>query len=431
MTVLCKQKRKKTHFKLQIDKPVLVIEDSRVLSQMLTSMIHKLWDCDVHVASSFSEAEKLLNKYSADYHLAMCDLCLPDAMNGEIIDLVKKANVQFIVLSGQNDTPLEKEIMAKGAVDFIDKTNINAYPYACELVGRLYKNYYVKILVVDDSKSSSQVISQILKTQNFQVLNAKNGSQALQTIEKHKDIKLVLTDYIMPEMDGIELTVKLRKLYSKEKLSIIGLSGASEGSINSMFIKNGANDFLYKTFSYNELICRVNQNIEMLEYIEHNFNLSNLDYMTQIYNRRYFFTEGVQQYQIAKDMGVPLTTCMMDIDHFKAINDNYGHDCGDKVLICFAEMLTRYFEEHLIARLGGEEFAILFQQLSHTQIVEKLNAFRIEIENTAINCSKKSLSITVSIGITNNYGDSIEDMLKYADKNLYQAKKTGRNQVIG
>jgi len=261
MSTLRKQQRQqkmKSINGLSIDSPILIVEDSAPLAQMLTTMLVKKWECEVHIAKSFAEAKSYLSKYRFDYHLAICDLTLPDAPNGEIIDLVNKAKVQFIAISGHHDPSFVKKIMAKGAVEFIDKSNINAYQYACDMVGRLYKNYQIKILVVDDSKSASQILSHMLNSQNFQVLTAENGIEAIQVLEQNQDIKVILTDYAMPEMDGVELTVKLRQTYKKDEISIIGLSGMDDDELSSAFIKNGANDFLVKPFSYNELMCRVN-----------------------------------------------------------------------------------------------------------------------------------------------------------------------------
>jgi len=415
----------------KIDKPILIVEDSESLAQMLASLISEQWGCPVHIAKTYAEAKNYLNKYRYDYLLAICDLTLPDAPNAEIVELLNKAKVQMIAISGNYDPVYVKNIVSKGAVDFIDKNNINAYQYATELVGRLYKNHVIKILVVDDSDSSSQIVKHMLETQNFQVLVAENGIQALQLLDDNQDIKAILTDYAMPEMDGMELTVKVRESFPKEYVSIIGISGMDSHELSSNFIKNGANDFLVKPFTYNELLCRVNQNLDMLEYMEHIRNLANLDYMTKVYNRRFFFTQGQEIYQSAKDNSTVLTICMMDIDHFKQVNDNYGHDCGDVILIHFAKTLTEYFSEHLVARLGGEEFAVLFADMDHQEVISLLNRFREEISATPIGCGENSIDITVSIGAGNILDENIDAMLKRADENLYQAKETGRNKVIG
>lgn len=431
MSQLRKQQRNIKIYGIQIDKPILIIEDSKPLAFLLSSLITKQWACDVHIAYSYSEAKEYLKRYRHEYHLAICDITLPDAPNGEIINLVKKAKVQMIAISGNYEADYVKSIINKGAIDFIDKGNKNAYPYATELVGRLFKNHLIKILVVDDSDSAAGVVALMLEKQNFQVLVAENGKKALEVLEENKDIRIILTDYNMPEMDGVELTVKIRQIYSKEQLAIIGLSGMNDDLLSSNFIKNGANDFLIKPFTYNELLCRVNQNMDMLEHMEHINSLANHDYMTKVFNRRYFFTQGNEIYLSSKESQKRLTICMMDIDHFKQVNDNYGHDCGDVVLIHFAKVLNDFFDDYLVARLGGEEFAVLFDDIDYQESLVLLDSFRQKIEEAPIVYEDVTLSITVSIGVTNQHSDTIDAMLKLSDDNLYQAKEMGRNKVIG
>jgi len=324
-----------------------------------------------------------------------------------------------------------KEIMDKGVIDFVDKNNRNAFQYITELVGRVYKNRQVKILLVDDSKSALEVVQHMLEKQKFQVLLAENGMAALEILQQNNDIKVILSDYAMPKMDGLELTIRIREIVDKECMSIIGISGMDHTDLSSNFIKNGANDFLVKPFSYNELLCRVNQNLDMLEHMEYIRNLANRDYMTKVYNRRYFFTHGQELYQQAKQNNMALAVCMIDIDHFKQVNDNYGHDCGDAILINFAKVLMEHFEGHLVARLGGEEFAVLFNNIDYDGVLQQLEIFRTAIAATPIECDEHSISITVSIGAHDQYQVNIDGMLKEADNNLYTAKESGRNQVIG
>jgi len=413
-----------------IDKPILVVEDDEFYAQSIVALLRDQWSCEVHIANNYAEAKNYLKQYRFDYHVAICDLGLPDAPDGEIVDLINKAKLDFIILSGLFDPLMRNQSVEKGAIDFIDKTNPNALFYVTELAGRLYKNRQIKILVVDDAKSARLVVKQMLEVQNYQVLEAENGVQALEILQQHDDIKVILTDYAMPVMDGFELVVKVREQYSKEFLAIIGISGVNKPELSSNFIKNGANDFLVKPFSYNELLCRVNQNVEMLEYMEFIHNQANRDYMTKIYNRRYFFTEGKKIYEDAKESNSPLAICMMDIDHFKKVNDSYGHECGDVILIHFAKTLNEHFKQHLVARLGGEEFAVLFENTEFEQVLALLNEFREAIEAYTVSCEPQQISITVSIGVNNNYEENIDVMLKVADEKLYLAKEGGRNQVV-
>ena len=122
---------------------------------------------------------------------------------------------------------------------------------------------------------------------------------------------------------------------------------------------------------------------------------------------------------------------MIDIDHLKQVNDTYGHDCGDEVLVRFSEMLNENFSDNLVARIGGEEFAVLMSDITQEQSLLSLERFRKAIEGTEILYGDTSVSITASIGFSRDLKENLDNMLKIADENLYSAKNNGRNQVVG
>jgi diguanylate cyclase (GGDEF)-like protein len=270
----------------------------------------------------------------------------------------------------------------------------------------------------------------MLSLQNFNVITAENGKQAIDIYEQNQDIKLVLTDYNMPEMDGFNLTLALRKLQPKEQLSIIGLSASGKNDLGAQFIKNGANDFITKPVAYEELLCRVNQNISMLEYMEALRYAANRDFLTGLYNRRYFFGEGESLYNLAVEIKGLVTVAMIDIDHFKKVNDTYGHEVGDEMLVFFSNQLSEYFSDELVARIGGEEFALLFTQLDKSKVFERLDTFRQAIADSVIQTHDLSLSMSVSIGMHDLLEGNLDGMLKIADEKLYDAKENGRNKVV-
>jgi PleD family two-component response regulator len=121
------------------------------------------------------------------------------------------------------------------------------------------------------------------------VLEAENGEEALNIIDEHKDIRLVITDFNMPKMDGFELTKKLRQLYTKQDMAIIGMSTYGNNLLSARFLKIGGSDFLNKPFLEEEFFCRINQNMDLLEYIKNLRFVATRDFLTGLYNRRHFF----------------------------------------------------------------------------------------------------------------------------------------------
>ncbi len=416
---------------LQLKQSVLVVEDQVSLSQLLASMVESKWGADVFIANTYKEAEEILQERASDFHVAICDLNLPDSSLGEIIDLMNHHNVPSVALTGSYDDDLRESMLKKSVVDYVSKQNINSYEYVANLVGRLFKNISTKILIADDSVSAISVLKHMLELQQFQVLTAADGNEALQMLEKNPDIKMIVTDYNMPIIDGFELTLEIRKEKNKEELAIIGVSSSDDENIIPHFMKNGANDFLKKPYSYDELLCRIHQNLETLEYISEIRKMAYSDFLTKLHNRRYFFVNGKKIYQSQKDSNGQLASVIMDIDHFKLVNDNYGHDTGDLILTGAGQMLTAHFQDDLVARLGGEEFGILIKDASENRVRQKLENFREKISQVKFEQNDKTISITMSIGFTLSFEDDLDKMLKKADKNLYQAKEDGRNRTIG
>lgn len=160
------------------------------------------------------------------------------------------------------------------------------------------------------------------------------------------------------------------------------------------------------------------------------------DPLTQLYNRRYFNTEGSHMIEKAKENGKSLSALTMDIDHFKVVNDTHGHNAGDLVLVAVADVFQRFSrDKDLIARLGGEEFVILLPNADYTVAFECAERIRQEIEKHAVQVNDALiLQVTVSIGVTNvdvAALESLESVVNRADKALYEAKSLGRNRVCG
>ena len=412
-------------------RPVLVVEDQRALSEMLSSMLQHKWGCEVLIASSFAEAHTLLQTHGSQIFAAVCDVNLPDAPYGEVIDLVGKHRIPAIALTGTISDEI-RHMMAQGhIVDYVLKKGVMSYDYVVQWVGRLHRNSSTKVLVADDSPSSVQVIQGMLSLQGLQVEVAHNGQEALSVLRAQPDIKLVLVDYNMPLVDGFEFVMEARRMLGKERLSIIGISGENRADISAQFLKHGANDFISKPYSFEEMTCRVNQNLEMLELLESLHNLANRDYLTGLYNRRYFFEHGALQYLQARKHKRPIVVAMIDIDHFKTLNDTYGHAYGDQVLQHVSECLLQHFPQALIARLGGEEFAVLSIGEPLEAVRPRLERFRTRLPAQSTQAAPKGVAMAVSLGVCDQGLSDLAGMLNRADQHLYSAKQSGRNRLEG
>jgi diguanylate cyclase (GGDEF)-like protein len=409
---------------------ILIIEDSTTMAQVASNLVKSELGYVTTITASLAETQQLLAMGGERFLAALVDLTLPDSSDGEIVDYVISMGIPAIVITASFDEKRREAILKKHIVDYVIKDNRNAYNYVIRLLARLDRNRQIKALVVDDSSTARNMIRVLLLHHNFQVLVAEDGADALRVLKQNPDVKLVITDYNMPEMDGFALTAKIRQQYPRDGIAIIGLSAQGSGEMSARFLKNGANDFLTKPFSQEEFYCRVMQNVETIEHIETIRDAANRDYLTSLYNRRYFFEVGSGLFNDAKRGGGHLVVAMMDVDFFKKVNDNYGHDGGDVVLKHMAVLINEAFAAHLPARFGGEEFAVMFQGLDADEVDELLNDFRRRVEGTSVPFGDQQIRFTLSIGYTDKLGNSVDDALALADAGLYAAKEGGRNQVV-
>ncbi len=412
-------------------KKVLVVEDDKTTLTLLKQEFKKYDYIEAFYAETYKDAMRLIRGHKGNFHTALLDLNLPDAHDGEIVKLVNSHHISAIILTATLDQKLKDLVLKKDVVDFVLKSDPSSIEFAVNYIARILKNYETTVLVVDDSPMFRELVTNNLKQIHLNIIEANDGQEALNTIEKNKDISLVITDYEMPNVNGLELTLQIRAKYKKDEIAIIAMSSVDKKEVISNFLKFGANDFLNKPFSNDELFTRINSNLELLDLFSQVKDMANKDFLTGAYNRRYFFNSGGQIFSKAKRKELPLAVAMIDIDKFKNINDTYGHDIGDVAIQEIKTILdTQLRGSDLMARFGGEEFCIVLEDitLENTQLLfEKI---RQAFEDNIIKIKGLEISYTVSIGIFYGMSSSLEEMVKLSDDSLYIAKNNGRNRII-
>jgi len=409
-----------------IKERILLVEDNKALSKLVKKKMEDNIDFEVIQSYSYGQSAEILEE-NDDFFVALLDLNLPDAPDGEVVDLVLSYNIPSIVLTGSLDDDVREEILSKGVIDYVYKGNIEDVNYIFSLIKRLSKNRDIKVMIVDDSQMIRKQMKETLQKHMFKVLVAAHGEEALNYLEDNPDVKLVLTDYNMPVVDGLELTRKIREKYTKQQLAIISLTGSNEHLISAKFLKIGANDFINKPFCNEEMICRVNNTLEAQEQVELLSNFANYDFLTNLYNRRYFF-DHINDFL---NRNTKYAIAMLDIDYFKKINDNYGHDIGDKVLKHLAIILRNNTKgSDIVARFGGEEFCIALANVDEKNAIGFFIKLKNIISKEKIQVNNTTIKYTVSIGVTTkDKKENIQEILKEADEALYRAKNNGRNRV--
>lgn len=414
-----------------MDKRILIVEDNKPLAKVIAQKLQSTLDIETDMAYSMSEAKLFLARYK--YFLTLLDICLPDAPNGEIIDYIVQKELHAVVLSEYIDKGFRQKVLKKNIIDYISKNGVDDVDYVIHTIQRLQNNQNHKVLVVDDSRIFRNQMQSILENLFFQVISVAHGEEALGMLQTHPDISLVLTDYNMPVMDGLTLTKEIRKTHTKHELGVIAISSNEDEEITALFLKHGANDFIKKPFSKEEFSCRINNSVEALENIRKITNYANRDYLTGLYNRRYFFDNMHAYIDDIKESGEKFAIGMIDIDHFKKINDTYGHDVGDQVITALADTLRSATNPRdLVSRFGGEEFCVILKDVNKESAGEIFERIRQEVEQFSFYSKDDAcIQFTISIGVVLfNEEESLEENINAADMMLYKAKNSGRNQVF-
>ncbi|WP_457603385.1 diguanylate cyclase [Nitratifractor sp.] len=284
--------------------------------------------------------------------------------------------------------------------------------------------------MVDDEVVNLDILVELLH--RFDVIDVTSGEEALEVLAKEK-IDLILLDILMPGMDGYEVCRTVKADKSLRHIPVIFITSKNDDLSIEHAYEIGASDYITKPFRHRELLARVGNALRIQELQEELRLLASIDPMTRLYNRRYFTTMADKILKLARREQNPLSLAILDIDRFKQINDTYGHLAGDRVITALSEKLMgRYRESDLLCRFGGEEFVILMPNTELDVATLLAERTRKEIEKLQVPYNGKTITMTVSIGVSQvdlENEETLDPVLKRADDALYTAKKEGRNQV--
>jgi len=258
-------------------KTLLIIEDSPIQAKIIGQRFETMTPFSLLYAHSLAEAKSVIEANRDDLFAAVVDLNLPDAPDGETVDLCLDFSLPSIVLTASFDEALRKRFQEKHVADYFLKGSIDDLDPLVGSAARLQANLSVKALVVDDSPTQRSIVRRMLATQCIASLEAKDGRDALEVLDANRDIRLVITDFEMPVMNGIELVQEIRSRFRLSRMAVVGLSSVGSGPLTAKFLKYGANDFLTKPFEAEEFVWRVNQTLNVLDVMQELKKLRNRD----------------------------------------------------------------------------------------------------------------------------------------------------------
>jgi diguanylate cyclase (GGDEF)-like protein len=305
------------------------------------------------------------------------------------------------------------------------------------------------ILIAEDDPVSSMILSHALEEFAEEVLVAKNGQEAWRLVQEREDVRIIISDWMMPGIDGIELCRRVRALANRPYLYFIRLTARAFREDRLAGLAAGADDFLTKPLDRAELAARVHVarrllatqeelqarseqlerlHLELQRRNEQLAELATSDGLTGLKNHRFFRSALETAVSFANRQGQPLSLIMLDVDHFKSYNDTFGHPAGDVILSSLAKILREAVRDHdQVARYGGEEFALLLPSASADG--SRVIGERLCAAISGFPWPLRSITASIGIATTHQALRTPSTLLDRADQALYHSKAQGRNRV--
>ena len=428
---------------------ILVVDGSEVARTLLTRVVEEaLPHARITLCGTGQEAIAWMQ--AEQFDLISTALLLPD-MDG--LDLSRRVRgdqrhhyTPIIVVSGDADERLLREGFAAGVTDYFDKS-LGYQAFAgflrdfarrnCGLVGRL--------LFVEDSPTVAQHTIRLMERHGLQVVHTSSAEQALEVLLQDgladrpaRPVDIVVTDfYLKGRLTGGDLlhAIRVKLRLSQQEMPVLVITAAdTEENRQAEVFHAGANDFVSKPIIEEVLLAR----IRSLLLIKQQFNalksqteemrqLATTDSLTGVRNKRYLLDYGEQFLSDRRNQ--PVSAMLLDIDHFKRLNDNYGHITGDRILEALGRVLLSSLREDTLAvRFGGEEFAVLLPRCGLQEAENRAEALRAQVE--ALRPQGHPITISIGVASTSTQPDqTLTQLLTQADRALYAAKARGRNRV--
>ncbi len=447
---------------------VLVVDDILPNVKLLEAKLSSEY-YDVLTATSGEEALRRIEQDSPD--IILLDVMMPGMDGFEVCRRVKNnpayAHIPVVMVTALTDTEDKVRGLEAGADDFLSKpVNDTALMARVRSLARLKMTVdewrarettashlgvadneatvmkepveNAKILMVEDQMFEADKIAQTLHRDNDSVIPVESGMKAMEYASQH-EFDLMIISLNLKKEDGLRLCSHLRSNERTRSVPILMIATEDDMDKIAHGLEIGAHDYIMRPVDRNELLARARTQIRRKRFqarlranYEVSLSMALTDSLTGIYNRRYLEVHLEKLLQKNQENRKNLCVLMFDIDHFKSVNDTYGHGVGDEVLKTFAFRLQdglRSFD--LVARLGGEEFVAILPDVTPEMAKMVAERLRRSIADKPIRCKapQGELGIATSIGgaIIEPGGHSVSDVLKRADEMLYAAKKDGRN----
>lgn len=387
---------------------------------------------EVFATANSTEAMEILDKN--EINLIITGNVLEDTTGLEFVEKISKSrfsSIPVILLTSTDSLEMREKLFSLGIIDYIlkkDITQSRLSTYFDALVAEdslLQQIRNTNIAVLDDSKFGLEVIKKIFELHAITKVGFFLEPEEL--LNKSSEYSIFFVDLVMPGISGEEVIVQLRK--AKPNCVIIVVSSIQNYRTISNALMYGANDYISKPFDNGMFMARLKANARSYFLYKQLEKKAVTDGLTGLYNHRYICDYVARMIDKKRNEGKTFCVLLMDIDHFKLVNDTYGHQAGDSVLISIARLFIDTFSSEVVCgRYGGEEFLIVLDGMSLANGIIAAETVRKNVEKTSY--TEMNLKISISGGILEHSSESAMEIIRKADDLLYKAKKNGRNRIV-
>lgn len=286
-----------------------------------------------------------------------------------------------------------------------------------------------RVLIIDDSKAIHLLIRNRLAAEAIELHSAESGPAGLALVHELRP-DLVLLDVELGAVSGFDVCRQLKADPATSGIPVVFLTGSSSTQLKIQGLELGAVDYITKPFDPAELRARVRAALRFKYLMDLLGRKAQIDGLTGLWNRAYFEHRLAEEQSLARRTGDPLSCVLADVDHFKSVNDRFGHPFGDEMLRHVAGVLNEVTRtEDSVCRYGGEEFILLLPNTNAAGAFRLAERIRSELQTRVLRHGETSVPVTLSLGVAENGTTDSPSIVQRADAALYAAKQGGRNRV--
>ncbi|EAL1484449.1 diguanylate cyclase [Campylobacter coli] len=410
-----------------MNKKILLIDDNKMLGKLLAKKIQTTLNCEVDIVFSLAETKALPDD---EYFLTFADLCLPDAPNGEVVDYVLTKNWPVIVLTASNDKATKDKFMDKDILDYIFKESDTCIDQIIDSIVKLERYAKTKVILALSKLPERNEIKKILAQRKFNVLAAAHGEEAMSYLNDNNDVKLIIADANMPVISGSELLSEVRTRFGDHDLGVIIL-GDKDDALESSLLINGANEYLIKPLNKESFNCRLDRCLNYMANMQFLSIYNNLDPISGVKNSNALLNCVEDYLNEISGKEEEFAFAFLDIDNLRNLNEEYGHEVGDKIVkICADEASNEVKGRDIVGRYSPEKICIVLKNVSQERAIKILSRIRVNIKKAGILVNLDEVFFTASIGVVfAKSGDQFETLINKASEALSQAKANGKDRV--